>query len=379
MTQIHKRTWTTTKGKQKEAYRVPFQVKGERRFRQFKTKSAATAFLTRLGPTIDEMEQEPGPLIKEVAEDWLRACRVGRDGELPLEPYTIKQYKAYLDNHVIPFFPDREITKLTRLDCRKFRDALLLKGLARNTTKKIFGALKGVCMQALNDEIIKSDPTHRIVIRVGGRHKKDIDIPSKEEMAKLIAKARALSQGKSELRREQWTRYSLMLELAVYCGLRMSEVRGLPRTGLDFANGTVSVTQRADQFGRIGSPKSVRSRRTLYMPDELAKRLAVWVRTHNHDLVFPTEEGNPILHTNVRRRMWIRLLKICGLPIYNLHATRHFFASRLIEGGANPKELSNALGHADEGFTLSVYGHLFTDAESERRRKHRANSMLLTE
>jgi integrase len=116
------------------------------------------------------------------------------------------------------------------------------------------------------------------------------------------------------------------------------------------------------------------------MPEKLSARLKEWLNTHNHDLVFPSEKsGIPLFPENIRKRLWMELLRLTECPSYHLHATRHFFASRLIEKGCTPKELSAALGHADEGFTLETYGHLFHDAETERRRRERVNDMVLSE
>jgi integrase len=377
MSQIYKRRWTTTTGKTREAYRIDFQVNGKWKQRQFKSKSAASLFVKSLTTYVEEEERPRDPTVAEVGELWIEACRIGRDGELPLEPDTVKGYEAFLRNHINPAFGEREITSLTRKEVALFRDQLLLK-VARVTAKKILGALRSVCGHAIRHEILVADPTLKIGVRTGGRHKIQVAIPTKTEMTAIVAKAVALANGKSKQRRAAWTRYSLMLELMVYCGLRLSEVRGLPRHALSFQEAKLSIIQRADRRGRIGSPKSVRSRRTLYMPETLSQRLQEWVRTHNHELVFATATGLPQTGVNVRKRMWLRLLKLTECPLYHLHSTRHFFASRLIEKGCSPKELSEQMGHADEAFTLSTYGHLFKDAENERRRKERSNDLVLT-
>lgn len=378
MTQIHKRTWVSKDGKTRESYRVAFRVKGKRRFKQFPSRSAATVFVRGLCVYIAAAEAAPDPTVSEVAADWLSACGRGLGGNQPLEPETITTYAGYVRNHIDPALGEREITSLTRKDVVQFRDETL-KVVARITTKKILGALKSICAYAIDSEILHADPTLKIVVKLGGRHKAVVEIPTKKEMTGLVDKAFELAHAPGKERiNKTWTRYSLMLELLVYCGLRLSEVRGLPRTALDFKRHTVSITQRADRRGRIGPPKSVRSRRTLYMPDRLSQRLKEWIQTHNHDLVFPSASGNPLLPENIRRRLWDRLLSLTSCSPYHLHSTRHFFASRLIESGATVKEVSTALGHADEGFTLETYGHLFMDDESERRRKDRANSLMLT-
>ena len=56
------------------------------------------------------------------------------------------------------------------------------------------------------------------------------------------------------------------------------------------------------------------------------------------------------------------MLDRLGLPAVGVHVLRHSAAARMIAAGASPKAVQTVLGHANAGFTLSVYGHMF-DAE----------------
>jgi integrase len=51
-----------------------------------------------------------------------------------------------------------------------------------------------------------------------------------------------------------------------------------------------------------------------------------------------------------------------------MHALRHFYASVLIDAGESVKAVAEYLGHADPGFTLRVYAHLFPASEERARR-----------
>lgn len=254
---------------------------------------------------------------------------------------------------------------------------MLEADISRLTARKILTALRSILDYAVQMETIDTDPSSKITIKVGGRYRTTIPIHSKRNMARIIALAQELAKSKNKRSKRVWTRYSLMLEILVYCGLRLSELRGLPRTALDIKHAKLTVMQRADRNGRIGPPKSERGHRTLYMPETLALRLKEWLQTHNHDLVFPSATGRPLFPENIRKRMWVYIQTAADVPCYHIHSTRHFFASRLIESGATVKELSTDMGHADEGFTLRVYGHLFRDEESERRRRQRSNALVL--
>lgn len=50
-----------------------------------------------------------------------------------------------------------------------------------------------------------------------------------------------------------------------------------------------------------------------------------------------------------------------------MHALRHFYASVLIDAGESVRAVADYLGHADPGFTLRVYAHLFPASEDRAR------------
>jgi integrase len=392
MASIFTRRWVTAAGQERYAYIVKYTVDGRDKRRQFTNKKRAHAFAESVNRAKKEAADEKAisvtPTIKEVADDWIAACERGREGALPLEPETIKLYKGYIRNHIGPFPIDNNETMgelrigaLRRSHVRKFRDYLLTGGLSRLTARKILIALKSVISHAINEEHIDKDPSHKITIRVGGRNaRKQIEIHTPAEMRKIIQTARELAESTNKRDAKVWTRYSLVIEILVYCGLRPSELRGLPRTAVRDDECKIHIYQRADRSGIIGPPKTPQGVRTLYVPEDLMTRLVKWLRTHNHELVFPCmgtrHAGRPMYIENMRKRMWEHVQLVAEVPVYNLYSTRHFFASRLIANGANVKEVSVLMGHADEAFTLKVYGHLFKDIESEERRRTMVKELL---
>jgi integrase len=75
-------------------------------------------------------------------------------------------------------------------------------------------------------------------------------------------------------------------------------------------------------------------------------------------------DGQP-WHPNVVTRAFSRLTARLDLPVVGLHDLRHSHASHLIAAGVNPRVVSDRLGHATVGFTLSVYGHLLDGQQAE--------------
>jgi integrase len=172
---------------------------------------------------------------------------------------------------------------------------------------------------------------------------------------------------------------------AAFTGLRASELRALTWASVDLRAGTITVSQRADRFRAIGSPKSASSRRTVPLMPELAKvlkerRLA---SAPGVDLVFPTERGGVMAHGNMAERAFMktqkraRLVDPEGAPLYSVHAFRHFAASLFIAAGFQPKRVQQILGHSTIGMTLDTYTHLWPAPEDDQERMAAAQLSVL--
>jgi integrase len=186
-----------------------------------------------------------------------------------------------------------------------------------------------------------------------------VDFPSKAELKLLI-------DGVSD----QWRAFLLV---AIFAGLRASELRGLPWSSVDLAAGIIHVRQRADFLGTIGSVKSAAGARDVPLTPAAINALKAWkLRCPAGELVFPNRSGRVQALTNIRSRFWIPLQEKLGMTNehgeakYNFHLLRHCAASLFIEHlGWSPKRLQAAMGHSSITQTYDRYGHLFNDAEAD--------------
>ena len=97
---------------------------------------------------------------------------------------------------------------------------------------------------------------------------------------------------------------------------------------------------------------------------ERLKHSAGW---NSNKLVFCTGNGTAYLYSNWHREAYKPLIQRAGLPYIRPHDLRHTAATLLLLEGVQPIVVSEMLGHASVGFTLTTYGHV----QAEMRRPAR--------
>lgn len=374
---VTKVTWKKSNGETGTAYRASVKLDDGRRIqRQFQTRREALDFART--PAAWNATAAPTERFGDAAQAWLDETRKGA-GRVPVEPMTMVMYEGHVRNHILPVFGDRTWRSISPRSVEAFRDDLLGK-VSRSTAKRVVNTFSRICRFAVRRGLTTYDPSDGVTVADAvGRHRdrssQRIEIPNRDEVKKLIQTAQALAESTHKGRARAWQRYSLMLHLLVYAGLRASELRGLPRNCL--VGGRLEVRQRADRQGRIGPPKSAAGYRSIPLPDSIRQSLDTHLQATTGKLAFGTSSDAPESHENLTKRMWLVVQERSGVVRYNLHSLRHFFASQLIAGGANALLVAKLLGHSDVSMTLNVYSHLFTDAAALAQEQAIVESIVL--
>ncbi|MBV8347951.1 MAG: tyrosine-type recombinase/integrase, partial [Mycolicibacterium sp.] len=71
-------------------------------------------------------------------------------------------------------------------------------------------------------------------------------------------------------------------------------------------------------------------------------------------------------HSATVGRSWRAVRAKIGID-HRLHDLRHFFASGLIAAGCDVVTVQRALGHSSAAMTLTIYSHLWPDANDRTR------------
>jgi integrase len=164
-----------------------------------------------------------------------------------------------------------------------------------------------------------------------------------------------------------------MLVTLAFSGLRIGEARGLAWSSIH--GGYIEVRRAADRFNNIGPVKTVAAMRRVPIGSYLVNTLGAWMADCPDsplNLVFPSKTGTLLTYSNIVNRgfYWLQLMlgmvDGTGRPRYTPHTLRHFAVSLWIDQGADPKQVSEWVGHESVSFTLDVYGHLFKARAEDR-------------
>ncbi|RMG16634.1 MAG: site-specific tyrosine recombinase XerD [Bacteroidetes bacterium] len=196
----------------------------------------------------------------------------------------------------------------------------------------------------LLDEWVSHDPSERLELP---RFSKKL--PQLLSVAEIEALLAAIQPADRHALRNK-----AIVEVLYACGLRVSELVNLQRSGVFFEEGFVQIMGkgRKERLIPIGEP-ALNALRTYYHEQRLQQPAA-----HGHEaFVFLNNRGR-----RLSRVMIFQLVKQLATragiqkPI-SPHSFRHAFATHLIEGGADLRAVQEMLGH-ESITTTEIYLHL---------------------
>jgi integrase len=334
---------------------------GRRRSRQFSTKAEAVAYAAKTGVELAAGVHTPDAAsitVAEAAELWLARARRER-----LEAATILNYAIHVKSHLVPFIGSVRLNRLSVAALTGLRNALLDAGrspdLARGVLTSLFGIIRAGQRAGLTS--INNLP---LIERVRqGREVKRPVAPSQEELTALLNAA-------------QSPRDRVLLNLALFAGLRASEIRGLTWADIDLKTKTLHVRRRADRYCKLGPPKSKAGARSIPIGSVLLNALRTWrlaCPPGPLELVLPAADGSIETYNNLLRQVFWPLQTRAGItakngsPKYGLHALRHAAVSLWIASGFSAKEVQIWAGHSSIQMTFDTYGHLLNASQDKAR------------
>lgn len=260
------------------------------------------------------------------------------------------RFKSLKAKDVTEHHIEREIVRMTKY------------GLSAKTIKNTIGLLSAAYEHAIHIKQLPSNPCKFVTLPKG--KPRAVRILHEDEIQTFLF-------GIADAPLDDKCAY----ELALFMGLRRSEILGLKEADVDIISGMLYVhntRHRIDGEDIEQETKTERSTRVLAMPELVALDIARLLEAHRQ---FPYEKtdyliwdgfGNPLQPQALASRL-ARLEEKKDLPKVSLHGLRHTYASLLNMAGVDIARISAELGHSNITTTANIYTHIFkTPTQSSR-------------
>lgn len=283
--------------------------------------------------------------------------------------YYIKLEKKLSDNTVEAYLRDlrqmaeymeREFNiqrpeKITPEQVESFLADLYDRGIGKTSQARILSGIKSFFNYLLINDRIEELPTEFIDAPKVGR--KLPDVLSLEEIEAILSAI--------DLSTPLGHRNKAIIEMLYSCGLRVSELVTLRLSDLFFQDGFIRVIGKGDKQRLVPVSDSAVRLVKLY----LEQRAEMKVDPRHADILFLNNKGRAL--TRVMIFYIIRQAAAAAGVTREIspHTFRHSFATHLLEGGANIRQVQDMLGH-ESILTTEIYTHLDRENLRENLEKY---------
>ena len=249
---------------------------------------------------------------------------------------------SMINNHILPYFADMLISKITKQQITAWKYTLSQKGFKPLYAKQIYGQLKSIFTFAVEQYSLPANPCPSRVI--WGEHR-----PRNAYWTITEFRQFAIQLQKPE--------HLMAFYLLFWTGMRCGELLALTWEDIDFTTQSITVSKTFTRLHKqdiITSGKTTSSRRTIIMTDFLTAMLKDFHRL--------SDDSTKRLFTCTHSTLAYILKKyaaLAHLKTIRLHDLRHSHASLLINAGFHPLDVADRLGHANPNTTLSTYSHFY--------------------
>lgn len=334
----------------KTYYAVVAPRKGKRKwYKGGKTKRDAERILSeKLSELGHGAYKEPTNItFADFTIKWLRSIKHN------IKPNTYDSYSDIIDNQLIPEFGTYKMKDITT-------------GMLQSY---ITDRRDDVGSKTVRNEIYVITPLFRCA-----KIWENLYInPALEIIKPKYIKAEIIimqpNEFKAFLEAAKGSHYFVAFLLDIHTGLRAGEVWGLRWSDIDWHSSQIHIRQIYSK-GAFGDPKTKAGKRAVDITESLLKELRKWKLAcppNEHDLVFPSPDGNITDHDNMMKRYFEATLIKAGLPHFSFHSLRHTNVAIRIHANQNIKYIQEQIGHASIQVTLDIYGHLFKDLNFNRQ------------
>ena len=304
-------------------------------------------------------------LYREIFEKWFKSYQG------TVEATTASRTLDIFRLHILPTFGDKQIKKISPLDCQGF---ITEKAETFRNIKQIKSYTSKVFDFAIKMRLLKHNPMAEIILP-RRKHAPAENFWSVQELQKFL----------SIVLKEEPYKHYVLFRLLAYSGLRKGELYALRWADINFDSETLSISK---SLGRIKGKaiekgtKNEFSVRKIKLDTETLAILYKWKQQSQKEraqlsvtplsieqdylFTYRTQAGavEP-LHADYINNILNRIIRHHHLKKISPHGFRHTHCSLLFEAGATIKEVQERLGHENIQTTMDIYAHVTQKAKNE--------------
>lgn len=294
------------------------------------------------------MSNRKGLLFHEYFLEWVELYKVGAVREVTLSKYQMSYTRLK------ELAPD---VLLKNIDRREYQRILnnYAETHEKQTTMDFHHQLKGALLDAMDENLIPTNPTRKVVIKGKIPRKKKTKYISQFDLQKLL----------DELFLPTFFNHDWLILLIAKTGLRFSEALAVTPSDFNFAYQTLSISKTwnyKDANGHFQETKNHSSKRHIQLDWKTTMQFAQMVEgLPSHQPIFI---NGRVFNSTVNHRLK-RLCEKADVPVISIHGLRHTHASLLLFAGVSIASVARRLGHANMTTTQQIYLHIIQELENQ--------------
>ena len=225
----------------------------------------------------------------------------------------------------------------------------------KQTTMDFHHQLKGAILDAVDEGLIETDPTRKVIIKGKTPTEKKIKYINQFELHTLLV----------NLDLKQEINWDWFILLVAKTGMRFSEALALTPKDFDFAHQSLTINKTWDYKTNSGflPTKNRSSVRKIQIDWQTVIQFSELVRNLPEDEpIFVTKEK---IYNSTVNDILERHCKKLSIPVISIHGLRHTHASLLLFAGVSIASVARRLGHSSMTTTQKTYLHIIQELENQ--------------
>ncbi|POH14698.1 site-specific integrase [Fructilactobacillus sanfranciscensis] len=279
---------------------------------------------------------------------WMKLYKKDAVRDVTYQKYQMTQ------RQLVKLAPDMLLSDLTRLTYQQLLNDYA-ESHERQTTMDFHRHLKSSIVDALEEELLKKDPTRKAIIKGVKQRKHKNKYLHQYELQALL----------NELELEGEINWDYFILLIAKTGLRFAEALGVTPKDFDFAHQTLTVSKTWNyktNEGGFAPTKNKSSMRKIPLDWQTVIQFSQLTKKLTEDE--PIFVDGMVYNDTVNHYLE-RLCKKSQIKVISVHGLRHTHASLLLYAGVSIASVARRLGHSNMTTTEHTYLHIIQELENQ--------------